>query len=288
MLEAVYYYINNQNKRFLLMMSIALPIKPLSAFIFAPLVLYREKNILKIGLQTILVFIPWIVLKLIIYPADIDAAYVLVFMLFKQKLAIGNVEIPLFVFATFVFYILCYITKFDENKYKENAIIFSFISLIIFFIVCGGNPYWYILIVPFQCLLMGINYKNALISSVLELIYSVSVIGAQIWQVPWGFDATILRSTYISKIFGNRIDDTNNILDILHKYLPGVYDLAEDRVESYFVGLFVAGISIFLFINLCRNKEFALSGKNITKDIYIIRFAIGILIAALPLIAYIF
>ncbi len=141
--------------------------------------------------------------------------------------------------------------------------------------------------VPFVCLLIGLNNSYSFISVIIETISSVCMIGSYVWQAPWCYDVNTLRSTYVAKIFGNRFDDTNNILDIIHKYIPMVYDLAAERAEGLLFGLFIAGYIVFIIINVFNDRDFALKDRDIPNYIFGVRFVIGVMVCMLPMVAYI-
>lgn len=289
MLEALNYYLKKDMKKFTVFMAIALPFKPLSLFMFAPLLLYKEKNILKIALHTVAVFIPYFLLK-VIFPAGVNAAYVQnMLVMFKNKIEIAHVEIPTYFLCVFVFYFICYIlqTPEDDKKFYANSIFIAFIAYAIFFIVCGGNPYWSILILPFWCLMIGMNDNYILLGTILESIASIAFMASYVWAVPWAFDAKTIRSTYIAKIFGNRFDATNNILEMIHGIVPSLYDLALERIEGILFGIFFAAVIATIYIYCHNSKECAFKGKEISNYVFIIRAVLSFSVCLIPFIAYI-
>lgn len=287
-LLAVYYYLDDNDKMFLGMMAIAIPIKPLAAFVFPPLILYKEKNVFKIMGQTFCILSPWALLKVIL-PAKFGAGYVLVFMLFKNKIVVEFEAISLFVLLNIAFYILCYCIKFNEISFKKNVIQICYLSFYVFLSVCIGSPYWYILMLPFQIILICANWENRYISAILETCYSLCIIAYHVWQIPWGFDAKLVRSTYIGKVFGQREDYSDTVLDIFHTYCPTLYDLADGRVKGYLFGLFLVISLVFIYINVVRSEsEFSLSNTEIPKTFYYIRLIACFGVGMIPMIAYVF
>ncbi len=289
MLEALYCYFNNRMKRFTMFIAMTLPFKPFALFMFAPLLLYKEKNVIKLGLHIIGVLSPWIILKMI-GPSGVDDGNLSNYLImFRHKIEIGNVVMPTYFLFIFIFYFLCYSMPNNQEKRKfyKNSLLIVFSAYVAFFIICGGNPYWPILMVPFGCLLIGLNSSYGFLSVIIETISSVCMIGSYVWRVPWCYDVNIVRSTYVAKIWGNRFDDTNNILDIIHKYIPAVYDLAEERAQGLLFGLFIAGYIVFIIVNIFNDREFALKDRDISNYIFVIRFAIGVVVCMVPLVAYI-
>lgn len=290
MLKAFDCYLKDNIWRFVAFMAITLPIKSLSIFLFPPLLLYKEKNVLKAALKTIVLFLPWIFFKIVFPMGESNNGNMEnILVIFKQKLVFREFEIPLFLLAVLILYIACYALRApeDENKVKNNSTIIAFLSYALFLMICPTNPYWYILLLPFQCILIGINEDKKYISTILETITSICYVGMYVWILPWCFEERLVKSTYISKIFGLRMNDTDNILDVLHKLLPSVYDMAEGRAVVYFFMLFLAGNIIFIVLNMRPFSNIALQGKSTPKYIYTIRYILGLGICMLPIIAYI-
>lgn len=291
MLKAFDYYLKDELWKFVAFMSITLPVKSLSIFLFPPLLLYKEKNVLKAALKTIVLFLPWIFFKIVFPMGESNNGNMEnILVIFKQKLVFREFEIPLFLLAVLILYIACYAFRVseDENKAKRNSTIIAFLSYALFLMICPTNPYWYILLLPFQCILIGINEDKKYISTILETITSICYVGMYVWILPWCFEERLVRSTYISKIFGLRMNDTDNILDVLHKLLPSVYDMAEGRAVVYFFMLFLAGNLVFVMINLFQHKNITFMEKDTPKYIYAIRYMLSIGVCMLPIIAYIF
>lgn len=293
MLKALDWYLKDDLWKFTIYMSIALPIKLLSIFLYPPLLLYKEKNIIRAGLKTIVLFLPWVVLKLVFPMGESNNGNMSnILLIFHQKLICRDLEIPVFLLAVVIFYIVCYVIKPAEDKKSAglNSIRIAFMSYALFFLICRTPPYWYILILPLQCILIGLNDNIKFISTVIETITSVCYVGMSVWLVPWCFDVNLLRSTYVSKLFGLRSDTTNNVLELLHTVLPSVYDLAENRAEAYLFMVFLAGTFIFTGINYIRPDNKNITWKNVEtpKYIYGIRYAMGICVCLLPVAAYIF
>ncbi|MDE7477823.1 MAG: hypothetical protein K2M91_07725, partial [Lachnospiraceae bacterium] len=291
MLKAFDYYLKNDLWRFTALMALTIPIKSLSVFLFPALLLYKEKNVLKICFKTIVLFLPWLFLKLV-FPmgAGNNTNNENILVIFGQKLVFRELEIPLFLLAVIVLYIICYVLKApdDEKAAGVNSVKIAFLSYALFFILCSTNPYWYILLLPFQCILIGLNEDRKYINTILETITSICYIGMYVWILPWCFDVNLVRSTYVSKIFGLRENSTDSVLEILHTILPSIYEMAESRAAAYLFMVFLAGNIVFAGINFIRCENIALKNLDIPKYLYAIRFGVGIGVCMIPMMAYLF
>lgn len=291
MLKAFDYYLKNDIWRFTAFMALTIPIKLLSVFLFPPLLLYKEKNVFKICLKTAALFLPWLLLKLI-FPmgAGNSTNDENILVIFGQKLVFRELEIPLFILAVMVFYILCYVLKAPEDDEKAglNSVRIAFMSYALFFILCGTNPYWYILLLPFQCILTGLMKDRKYINTILETITSICYVGMYVWLIPWCFDVKVVRSTYVSKIFGLRENSTDNLLELLHTVLPSVYEMAENRAAVYLFMVFLAGNIVFIAVNFGRFDNLALEHADTPGYLYVIRYILGLCVCMVPVLAYVF
>lgn len=291
MLKAFDFYLKDDMWRFTAFMALAIPVKSLAVFLFPALLLYKEKNVVKICFHTVVLFLPWLLFKTVFPMGGENGGNVdNMLVIFGQKVVFRDLEMPLFILAVIIFYIACYVLKVPEDGQKagQNSVWIAFLSYALFFVLCGTNPYWYILLLPFQCILIGLNEDRKFINAILETITSICYVGMYVWLIPWCFDVNLVRSTYVAKIFGLHENHTDNILEVLHTILPSVYEMAEDRAAAYLFMVFLAGNIVFIAVNFVRCGNTAFKNAEIPKYLYAIRYALGIGVCALPLIAYVF
>ena len=291
MLKAFDAYLKDDVWRFTAFLALSLPVKTLSVFLFPALLLYKEKNVLKICCHTVVLFLPWLLLRAIFPMGEENGGNVSnILVIFGQKIVFRNLEIPLFILAVIIFYIVCYVLKApdDEKKAGLNSVRIAFLSYALFFILCATNPYWYILLLPFQCILTGLSEDRKYLNAILETVTSICYVGMYVWIIPWCFDVNLVRSTYVSRIYGLRENSTDNILDILHTILPSVYEMAEERAAAYLFMMFLAGNIVFIVIHFVRGENIAFKDVEIPKWLYVVRYVLGIGVCMLPMVAYMF
>lgn len=291
MLKAFDAYLKDDVWRFTAFLALTLPVKTLSVFLFPALLLYKEKNVLKICCHTVVLFLPWLLLRVIFPMGEENGGNVSnILVIFGQKIVFRNLEIPLFILAVIIFYIVCYVLKApdDEKKAGLNSVRIAFLSYALFFILCATNPYWYILLLPFQCILTGLSEDRKYLNAILETVTSICYVGMYVWIIPWCFDVNLVRSTYVARIFGLRENSTDNILEILHTILPSVYEMAEERAAAYLFMMFLAGNIVFIVIHFARGENIAFKDVEIPKWLYIVRYVLGIGVCMLPMAAYMF
>lgn len=288
MLEALNCYLNRNLKGFVGNVILATLMKPFALFLFVPLILYIEKNVIKIGIYTLCVMVPYLGVKVIIPNHTQLTTFSTVLTLFKNKVNIASSEIPVFFLVSFVFWLVCYMYKAPDNKndFFKNSVLIAYLSLAIFFMLCSTNPYWIIMLLPIQCILIGVNKEYAFFSVILEMISSICLIGYYVIELPWCFDVKILRSSFIGKLFGMRADTTDNVLDIIHNISEGIYDM-RDRASSFLFGLFWASSLVFIWVHLTKHKNIALENNMVPEYIKWIRIFLSLCVCLIPMAAYI-
>lgn len=288
MLEALNCFLNKKMKGFVANILIATLIKPFALFMFVPLILYSQKNVIKIGLYTLCVLIPYLGVKVIIPNHTQLTTYSTVLTLFKNKISISSIEIPVFFFVSFLFWIICYMyrTPDDKTEFFRNSMFISYLSLAIFFLLCATTPYWIIMLLPFQCMLIAGNKKYAFLGVILETAGSICLLGHYVIELPWCFDVKILRSSFFAKLFGLRADTTDNILDIIHNISEGLYDM-RDRGSGFLFGLFFTASLVFMWLNLFGHKNVALENETVPKYMFWLRLLLSLGVCLIPMTAYI-
>lgn len=288
MLEALNFFLNRKMKGFVGNIVIATLIKPFALFLFVPLVLYAEKNVIKIGLYTLGVLVPYLGVKIIIPNNTQLTTFSTVLTLFKNKVQIASAEIPIFFLISFLFWIVCYMYRMpeDRKKFYRSSLMISYLSLAIFFMLCAGNPYWIIMLLPFSCLLIGVHGQYAFLGVVLETVGSICLIGHYVIELPWCFDVKILRTSFFARMFGVRADTTDNVLDIIHNISEGLYDM-RDRGSGFLFGLFFTTSLVFIWLNVREHKNIAMENQAVPKYMLWVRLLLSLGVCLIPMAAYI-
>lgn len=288
MLEALNCFLNREMKGFVGYIVVATLIKPFALFMFVPLILYAEKNVIKIGVYTLCVMIPYLGVKIVIPNNTQLTTFSTVLTLFKNKVNIAMAEIPIFFLVSFLFWIACYMYKApdDKKRFFSSSVFISYLSLAIFFMLCAANPYWVIMLLPFSCILIGINKKYEFLGAILETVGSICLLGHYVIELPWCFDVKILRTSFFARLFGLREDTTDNVLDIIHNISEGLYDM-RDRGSGFLFGLFFTTSLVFIWLNLCEHKSIALENEAVPKYMLRIRLLLSFGVCLIPMMAYI-
>lgn len=180
-------FMKKREKRFLFTFMIAVPFKMFSMFIFIPLLLMKEKNILRI-LGSVIVSYSFIIIEKIIFWND--PAYKLSLMsqnrdaiqlIIGGSLKIGKHGLIIFLMLFIGVCVYSYMQSEEvylaEDKLKRRKLLYDiayigFLLFSVFFITIRFRSYWIVLYLPFAILLMVMNQKHLWINIVLETIGS--------------------------------------------------------------------------------------------------------------------
>lgn len=197
MLYGVRKYIEGDYKRFIIAFAIANPVKYLSVFVFIPLILLKEKKILKI-VRDILLGLALVPVELlvknmtnILYVLGILSAdavklpYVLAnsqirALLWNAFPGPDGIAASVVVVAYCVVCIIAYCCCYDDEKKGNLTIWLSFSSLAVLFTFGTMHCQWVILLVPFMVLLLFMDNKDVRIKFILEAVIPMSFVGGYI------------------------------------------------------------------------------------------------------------
>lgn len=259
-------YIKNQNKKFILIFMLAVPFKMFSLFIFIPMLLLREKKVIKIIMNSIIVYALVIIEKIIYWN---DSAYIMCMesqnnhalkLMTGGSLKIGRHKLVFFLIAFIVLCVYCYNEKKFiniENSAKELKLELlykisytGFFVFSIFLITVNFRSYWIVLYLPFAILVMAMNYKDLWLNFLLETIGSTSCVlyllmKHKIYTIPK------LCTRLLLPLIKNIPDKDNlkygNVTNFLTKYI-GEY-------KEFFFTIFVACFIVMLVINFPKRVK---------------------------------
>ena len=188
----LYFYFKNDISRFVMFFGLATTFKYFALLIFLPLLLLREKNILKIIKNCLLYAIPFC-LECLIY---LDSKYFNIGVfgfkvknyIFQGGLNLNFINIKLFIVFFVFILILAYYKKFG-NSVQDNedvvrwAIYMCNIIVFLLFGLSMWHPQWLIFGVPFMTLGSLIN-RNAKIFFILDgfLFLVFSILCVVLWR----------------------------------------------------------------------------------------------------------
>ena len=265
-LLAISDYLDN-NRRYILWFSIAIPLKLFPIFIFIPLTLLREKNYIKIIINIIIVILPYIITQIIFKSPNPSNRNIIALQTIVDFKIIGA-SIFIIIYGFICLYSFLQ-NKDSYDKYEFNRLIIYTI-LFTFSLVVLVNSffhlYWIIIISPFISLVIFFNDKYFKLNILLEFIatfcYALMLSYSHTF-ITMG-EATRTKSIPFIKLFVKSYK-YNNIRDIF----PNIFQNA--NITNIIYSLFVTAIICILIINFPKNNKSLSfdSEKPIDRKIYI-------------------
>lgn len=259
-LSGIEAYIKNQHKKFILIFILAVPFKMFSFFIFIPMLLLKEKKVIRIIFHCIIVYTLVIIEKIIFWK---DSAYIMCMksqdkqalkLMIGGSLKMGRHKLVFFLIAFIALCVCCYNeTRFVDLQVDVKEIKFELLYHIsyigffvysIFLITVNFRSYWIVLYLPFVILVMAMNYKDLWLNFLLETIGSTACVIYLLMKHKI-YTISKLCTRLLLPVFINIPEKGNlkygNVTIFLAKYI-GEY-------KELFFTIFVATIVVMLFIN---------------------------------------
>ncbi len=208
-LLAILSFQKKQRWRFLLFFSIAVSFKQFPLFIFLPLIMLIEKNILKIARDTIAVFAVT-VLSGLPFPRGTEAMQVkdevrghFMEAFLGVKAPLYNSAVPMIVLLIGGICVWCYLKQVKEDKELEQYSVFiPALSMFVLFISFDSNPYWFIHLAPFMAILMAYNSSRFSQLILFETVGMLCLILNQFGANYWVYESYWAKGMLLDKLFG--------------------------------------------------------------------------------------
>lgn len=289
-------YLKNDMKKFCLWFTIAIPLKLFALLLFVPLLLLREKRILRIIGYTIIPFLVLALFRILIPTAsdNVDEnGEMMSHFPFEYTAHLGLEKIYIFFMLLGIILLACWFVKLSQENEFKVIMYLCFIVYFVEFTTMLATPYWLLMMVPFLCLITLSDNKYFLVNSILELLMTAGLFFAQMFHFYWCFNSNVSRNMLLSIISGRKNALSSlSLISLLERYVSpeSVQKISEHAIgigSSVFVG---CGL-IFAIINCPIWKrtfpviEFQ-SGKQV-KLYFFLRILLSLVIGVIPLALYI-
>lgn len=258
-LAGLYYYLNNDQKKFIFAFAIAIPIKAFAMLLFLPLLVQKEKNFLKIILKIILVLIPIVALRLLI-PISVHQGGSNVSLLLGRFLSnffvASNGRISFFVICYILLITYCYIHTFKDILY--SSIVTAVFAFSIFLLLINPHPQWWIYIVPFIVILIMLNRESNVVLQLISVVGELMTFLFLVWNFKNVFNPLNLRLGVLK--YAIPIDNSyeQGPANMYNAFFSKV-SISPDNFYEIIISL--GFVCIWLFVFLSRTK------KNIMNEI---------------------
>lgn len=199
MMAGLYYYLTGSEKKFILAFSIAIPVKAFALLLFIPILLQKEKNLLKIIRNVIFVLVPVVLSRLLVPISshqDGSNVSLLLGAFLDNSLIASNGRFSIFLICYVVLVGYCYIHTFTDILY--NSLVTAVFVFAIFLLLSNPNPYWWFYISPFIVLLILLNRRSNVVLQLFSIVGEFAFFLHLIWRFslvfnPMNFGNGILK-----------------------------------------------------------------------------------------------
>ncbi len=200
-LGGIYFYLKNDEKKFIIFFAIAIPLKMFAFFVFVPLVLLKEKRMVFDVIKTICGMSGLVLCKILFghsvaynfLTKSNSSTFIQSFQENGLQIGLGNV--CLFVLVMICVCIYCYAREYDS----EIVVYISFAIFSLFFMTVAFQPYWFALIVPFCALSISRSFINIKLKLVLESIFALFGFLYCSYTFYWVYGQDAFRDLWLSK-----------------------------------------------------------------------------------------
>ncbi|MBE5894449.1 MAG: hypothetical protein E7285_02140 [Lachnospiraceae bacterium] len=219
---ALLYLFQKKTAKFLLFFILAAQCKNFALFIFIPIILYKEKNILRIAFQTCLPVIITFLVELPFKLSDpIGVAskkprfWSMIATMMERRITILGFDIPVLFILFVAICMAAYLTyETDEHKDKKWVLFYGFVSILSLFLSMYMYAYWVIYLLPFTILFFFMDEKKLFSRWFLECFAYFSLIVGYIVTYPDHFDTNNMQNMLLDKLLLHGYNNSYILNDI--------------------------------------------------------------------------
>ena len=183
-------------RKFLIFYTLSVLTKEFAVFIFLPMILLKEKNIIRTGVAAVFPFAVSVLLNLPFKWADPAGAalkkprtWVMIDQLTRMRITLfGEIRIPAFFIALAAVVVVSYMTVVTDKKELPRWMTYmGLIGMLPVFVCAYSYPYWGVLLLPFVLLLVLWEDDKRFLKLFLETAALLSLIVADMIEFPWVF-----------------------------------------------------------------------------------------------------
>jgi len=286
-LLGVYCYLRNENWKFVLWFAIAVQFKFFPLFVFIPLLLLKEKNLIKIGIHMVCVMLPLAILRIPFlndYNAMEQKNEIQADMLdriFRNRIPIFETEVPLSLLFIGAVCLYCYWKDEKEADRNYDTIYISFLSFALLFLSFPFFPYWLVYLTPWMALLFFMRREKAERRFMFEIGMTVCILLAQFSHFDWIFELNNAENMFLDKVVWAYQSMTNPLtLSNFNTILP------IEPNEFLLYGMYILCL-VAMIIVYRPGKEMEMQADDYPcRKMMWIRFALSFCVGAVPFLLY--
>ncbi len=245
--------------KWIALFGLAATFKSFALLIFFPMLLLKEKGVLKVIGKLMLSVIPTLVCSLLfcgneLYRETTKSFYGgFIKRLFASTVAGGNSPIVLFVGGMIALCIWAYVRQ-NRTSAKDSLTDVAWVgttafSLMLLFVYC--HPQWCLLILPFAVLLIILNDRKTKINSILMYFAETALTFYYILHFGWVYCTNVSMSFTLIKELGVHSYESNSLSEAFHQLFDYMFD---SSIFTIFV-VAIIGIIVMNYPRVCAGDK---------------------------------
>lgn len=283
-LLGIYYFQDKKRWRFIIFFMIASSFKQFPFFIFIPLILLIEKNILKIGFDAALVVAFSKIIGLM-FPTGTEAIEAKsrfgessLERLIGVKLPLYNDTVPIIVVLIGIVCVYCYLKEIkSQQELEEYSIFIPLLTMFVLLSCFDSEAYWFVQLTPYIAILLMYNSSRYNHLILFETIGMASLILNQYGANYWCFEPSYAKGMLLEKMMG-----TPEFIIPMQTFIAYA---RLDRFSGVYFACFVVCIGTFLWI--CRPGKMRIDEQVIVRPYALLRLLVNSGIGWIPVMLYI-
>lgn len=290
MLAGLYCYMKEKKWIGLAMFAVAIPTKMFALFALVIILLYMEKNILKILGNLVLALLPMIICRVLIPFADannVNSFFNFIFFSNPWSMGIGDFSVFLVLFIILCVAVYVFVKKEDSHR----RLIFLLFGVYALFGVCAYNfPYWLLYFVPFMYLTFCANREIFELNICLDAVGAFFVIIAQILTFDWTYSSSLASNLLVSKIFPR--EDKGITINVFLNSILGEakYNQIISIAVTLCLSVFLACMLMIMILNYRNiNRPFSIQEEvriNLRWFGLALRIVLSLIVLTMPVLFY--
>lgn len=286
-LAGVYFYLNGNNRAFIICFIVANSMKYFGLLYLLPLLCLKEKNPLKIILKLALSMSLSVFWKIMFSLGTYGSAVIsnndnLINMLTSYQIFSG-VSIFWVSYITLVLY--CYKSHdASPGKHYQDVIFAGFVTYILLYTSTPAYPYWVVLVIPFLTIMLHTGKRLYEINTILVCLFEASLLLKHYIWYSWCYSRTTYGNMLMYKLLPNKAVGAPDIGGYLMYWF--------DKFPSFNIPVMLStiftaiGYALIIF-NIPKEQNSDTLTYTQNKVYMRIRLTISLLILAIPDIYYI-
>ena len=301
-------YIRGHNKKFFVYFLIATQFKQFAFFMFVPLMLLADKNLLRAAGRVLLIALTTIICNLPLSMLALKEAFsqrsaftrMMFYRLVSNYIPLHHKQVSLIIFLLGALCVYCWTYKYDDNadlhEINSHKLFTALASMAILFTSFASYPYWYMHMIPYLAIAAIYNSEHTDKILFFETIGIACVVFFNYGSYDWCYSPNNTVNMLLHNIMGNpELANVRTPLKLSELLSSGLVinsaTLATLAIKGFralrFLLETVYVLCMYSILWLSRPQKFLLGGGHTNIRLYaLLRLLINTLVLSFPIIIF--